>query len=48
MLPSVRGDQLYPLGRHDEAPGELVRAAAMTGNTRERELLLARAARCGT
>jgi predicted RNA polymerase sigma factor len=48
LLPSVRGDLLYRLGRHDEARGEFERAAAMTGNTRERELLLARAARCGT
>jgi RNA polymerase sigma factor (sigma-70 family) len=46
LLPSVRGDLLYRLGRHGEARGEFERAAAMTGNTRERELLLARAAQC--
>ncbi len=46
LLPSVRGDLLYRLGRRDEARDEFERAAAMTGNTRERELLLARAARC--
>jgi len=42
-LPSVRGDLLAKLGRHAEAYAEFERAAGMTRNTRERELLLARA-----
>jgi predicted RNA polymerase sigma factor len=42
-LPSVRGDLLAKLGRHDEARSEFERAAAMTQNARERELLLLRA-----
>jgi predicted RNA polymerase sigma factor len=42
-LPSVRGDLLAKLGRLDEARLELARAAAMTRNARERELLLERA-----
>jgi predicted RNA polymerase sigma factor len=42
-LPSVRGDLLAKLGRRDEARAEFERAAAMTQNGRERELLLARA-----
>ncbi|GAB3512180.1 RNA polymerase sigma factor [Pseudoxanthomonas daejeonensis] len=46
LLPSVRGDLLFRLGRLGEARGEFERAAAMTGNTRERDLLLARAAEC--
>ena len=47
LLPSVRGDLLFRLGRLAEARPELERAAAMTANARERELLLGRAARCG-
>jgi RNA polymerase sigma-70 factor, ECF subfamily len=43
LLPSVRGDLLARLGRHAEARAEVLRAAAMTNNARERELLLARA-----
>ena len=43
-LPSVRADLLAKLGRAGEAQGEFERAAAMTANARERELLLARAA----
>ncbi len=43
-LPSVRGDLLARLGRRQEARDEFVRAAEMTRNTRERDLLLARAA----
>ncbi|NYE58868.1 RNA polymerase sigma factor (sigma-70 family) [Duganella sp. 1224] len=43
LLPSVRGDLLARLGRHDEARGEFERAAALTHNQRERQLLLARA-----
>ena len=42
-LPSVRGDLLAKLGRMDEARAEFERAAAMTRNARERELLLERA-----
>jgi predicted RNA polymerase sigma factor len=44
LLPSVRGDFLARLGRHDEARAEFRRAAELTGNARERELLLKRAA----
>ena len=43
-LPSVRGDLLARLGRMAEARTEFARAAGMTRNLRERELLLARAA----
>jgi RNA polymerase sigma factor (sigma-70 family) len=43
LLPSVRGDLLAKLGRRDEARGEFERAAALARNSRERELLLARA-----
>ena len=45
-LPSVRGDLLVKLGRLAEARVELERAAALTTNSRERELLLRRAAIC--
>jgi RNA polymerase sigma factor (sigma-70 family) len=44
LLPSVRGDFLLKLGRLEEARGEFARAAAITRNARERNLLLARAA----
>jgi RNA polymerase sigma-70 factor, ECF subfamily len=44
LLPSVRGDLLAKLGRLDEARAEFERAASLTRNARERELLLARAA----
>jgi RNA polymerase sigma-70 factor (ECF subfamily) len=44
LLPAVRGDLLLKLGRVDEAREELERAASLTRNLRERELLLARAA----
>jgi RNA polymerase sigma factor (sigma-70 family) len=44
-LPSVRGDLLERLGRFDEARAEFERAASLTRNARERELLLARARR---
>jgi RNA polymerase sigma factor (sigma-70 family) len=44
LLPSVRGDLLGRLGRFDEARAECERAASLTRNARERELLLARAA----
>lgn len=43
LLPSVRGDLLYRLGRFDEARTEFERAASMTRNTRERVLLERRA-----
>ncbi len=46
LLPSVRGDLLWKLGRVVEARAEFERAAALTRNARERELLLARAAAC--
>jgi predicted RNA polymerase sigma factor len=42
----VRGDLLAKLGRFEEARAEFERAAALTRNTRERELLLERAAAC--
>ena len=44
FLPSVRADLLARLGRHAEARAEWERAASLTSNARERELLLARAA----
>ena len=44
LLPSARGDLLGKLGRHDEASAEFERAASLTRNTRERDLLLQRAA----
>jgi RNA polymerase sigma factor (sigma-70 family) len=43
LLPSVRGDLLVKVGRLDEAREEFERAASLTRNTRERELLLERA-----
>jgi len=43
LLPSVRGDFLARLGRHDEARAEFARAAGMTQNEQERALLLKRA-----
>lgn len=46
LLPSVRGDLLHKLGRLEEARAEFERAAALTRNERERNLLLARAAAC--
>jgi RNA polymerase sigma factor (sigma-70 family) len=46
LLPSVRGDFLYKLGRFSEAQREFERAATLTQNARERELLLDRAAVC--
>jgi RNA polymerase sigma-70 factor, ECF subfamily len=47
LLPSVRGDTLAKLGRLEEAEAEFRRAASLTANARERELLLRRAAECG-
>jgi RNA polymerase sigma factor (sigma-70 family) len=43
LLPGVRADLLVKLGRLEEARQEFERAASLTRNTRERELLLARA-----
>jgi len=43
LLPSVRGDLLVKVGRLVEARVEFERAASLTRNTRERELLLERA-----
>jgi RNA polymerase sigma factor (sigma-70 family) len=43
LLPSVRGDLLARLGRADEARAEFRRAASLTRNVRERDLLLRRA-----
>jgi len=43
LLPSVRGDLLEKLGRHEEAPAEFVRPAALTRNEPERTLLTERA-----
>jgi RNA polymerase sigma-70 factor (ECF subfamily) len=48
LLPSVRGDLLSKLGRADEARVEFERAASLTRNARERELLLERARKCGS
>jgi RNA polymerase sigma-70 factor (ECF subfamily) len=48
LLPTVRGDLLFKLRRLDEARGEFERAAALTRNARERELLLGRARACDT
>ncbi len=43
LLPSVRGDLLRKLGRNEEARAEFKRAASLTRNARERQLLLDRA-----
>jgi len=47
LLPSVRGDLLVQLGRFEEARVEFERAAVMTKNARERELLRERAVQAG-
>ena len=47
LLPSVRGDLLKKLGRMEEARAEFEKAAAMTKNIREQNLLLDRARECG-
>jgi RNA polymerase sigma factor (sigma-70 family) len=47
LLPAVRGDFLFKLGRFDEARAEFERAAELTRNARERKLLMDRAAGCG-
>jgi RNA polymerase sigma-70 factor (ECF subfamily) len=46
LLPSVRGDLLKKLSRFDEARAEFERAASLTRNARERDLLLQRARAC--
>ncbi len=46
LLPSVRGDFLFKLGRFAEAHAEFERAASLARNARERELLLDRARTC--
>jgi predicted RNA polymerase sigma factor len=46
LVSSVRADLLRKLARLDEAHSEFVRAAALTQNSRERALLLSRAASC--
>ena len=46
LLPSVRGDFLFKLGRFNEALVEFQRAASITRNSRERDLLLDRARAC--
>lgn len=46
LLPSVRGDFLFKLGRLDEARLEFERGASLTRNVREQELLLERARKC--
>jgi predicted RNA polymerase sigma factor len=45
LLPSVRGELLARLGRHGEAAVEFDRAAAMTDNERERDVLRGKAER---
>jgi RNA polymerase sigma factor (sigma-70 family) len=46
LLPSVHGDLLFRLGRREEAARAFERAAGLTRNGRERELLLGRARSC--
>jgi RNA polymerase sigma factor (sigma-70 family) len=46
LLPSVRGDLLKKLGRKEEARAEFEKAASITRNVRERNLLLERAREC--
>lgn len=48
LLSSVRGDLLFKLDRFDEARNEFLRAASMTANARERDLLERRAEACLT
>jgi RNA polymerase sigma-70 factor, ECF subfamily len=48
LLPSVRGDLLTKLGRFDDALAEFERAATLTRNARERQLLLERADTCAS
>ena len=46
LLPAARGDLLRKLGRRAEARAEFERAASLTDNARERDLLKRRAAEC--
>jgi len=46
LLPSVRGDFLFKLGRFDEAKAEFERAAELTGNAREKKMLRDRVGAC--
>jgi len=46
LLPSVRGDFLFKLGRFAEAQNEFLRGASLTQNARERDFLLSRAQKC--
>ena len=46
LLPGVRGDLLAKLGQFEEARSEFERAASLTQNARERQVLLGRAAEC--
>ena len=46
LLPSVRGDFLFKLGRFEEAQSEFARAARLTRNAREQQMLLKRASAC--
>src|SRR6201987_1019865 len=46
LLPSIRGDFLFKLGRFAEAQAEFERAVSLTRNAREREFLLDRARAC--
>ncbi|MGH8104744.1 MAG: RNA polymerase subunit sigma-24, partial [Arenimonas sp.] len=46
LLPAVRGDFLQKLERFEEAHAEFERAASLTRNDRDRELMLKRAAGC--
>jgi len=48
LLPSVRGDFLFKLGRFGEARAEFERAASLTQNARERKLLMDRALGCAS
>jgi RNA polymerase sigma factor (sigma-70 family) len=48
LLPSVRGELLARVGRNDEAAAEFVRAAELTDNEREREVLTDKAVRVQT
>src|SRR5262249_35655802 len=42
LVPAARGELLERLGREEEASAEFSRAAELTGNAREREVLRAR------
>jgi len=46
LLPSVRADLLFKLGRVEEACAEFERAAGLAQNSRDKKLLLERAAAC--